>query len=252
MLNLIKNEIYKMLRSKKLYYAFLIMLAFELSAVIQYNFMANKPEMNGQSLFFTLLDFLPFLFALFMAVFISDLWTEEAATLKLTLTRPVQRAALLNAKVASFFLCLTLIVLFTMISSGVIGTIAFGWGSKIDFQGTVLTSTPMIEAYLKTALSLMLPMLGFGLLVTFIAIFTDNSGITIGVSLGLTILSTLIETMEAVKTYSIVYQMRTFYQSILQGVPLETIGRDLGVVMIYVILFYGLCCLYFGKKDIIT
>lgn len=252
MLRLIKNEIYKMFRSKKLYYAFFVMTAFELSAVIQYKFMANKPEMNGQSLFFTLLDFLPYFFALFMAVFVSELWTEEAAALKLTLTRPVKRITLLNAKLASFFLGLTLIVLLAMISSGVIGTIAFGWGSHLDFQGTVLRSNTLIGAYLKTALSLLPPMLGFGILVTFIAVLTDNSGLTIGISLGLTMISQLMETMEGVKTYSIVYQMRTFYQSILQNGPLEMIGRDLGVITVYAILFYGLSCLYFGKKDIIT
>lgn len=252
MLRLIKNEIHKMFRSPKLYYAFLVMTAFELSAVIQYKFMANKPEMNGQSLFFTLLNFLPYFLALFMAVFVSELWTEEASAMKLTLTRPVKRITLLNAKLASFFLGLILIVLLAMIFSGVIGTIAFGWGSHIDFQGTVLTSNTLIGAYLKTALGLLLPMLGFGILVTFIAVLTDNSGLTIGISLGLTLISQFIETMEGVKTYSIVYQMRTFYQSILQNVPLETIGRDLGIITVYAILFYGLSCLNFGKKDIIT
>lgn len=252
MLKLIENEIYKLLRSHKLYYAFLIVIVLELAAVIQYQFMVSKPEINGQSLFFILLDFWPYLLALFMAVFVSDLWTEEAATLKLTLTRPVRRTALLNAKVVSFALGLTLILLLAMISSGVIGTIAFGWGSKIAFQGTALTSTPMAEAYLETALGLLLPLLGFGLLVTFIAILTDNGGMTMGVALGLTMLSPLLETIASLKAYSIVYQMRTFYQNILQGVPMETGGGDLGIIALYVIVFYGLSCLYFGKKDMIA
>lgn len=245
---LINNELYKAFRLKKIYIIMLVALAVEISVVLQskFNGATSGVSINGQKFPLLLLDKFPYLFVIFVAVFIADSWVDEyrTGTLKLSLLRPVNRIAFLSAKVVSLLFCLGVIIGFVLTSAYAIGTLSFGWGENAGIDLVLLT--------LKSGAVTLLPVLGFGLLISFIAILTDNLGVTIGGALGIMIFSQMLEASEALRDYSIIYLMRSFYKNLFVQYTQEAVIMNIVVITVYIMMFYVGCVLAFYKKDVIA
>lgn len=169
--NLIKNELYKAFRLKKFYIIMLVALVIEIAIALQSKFngaASGETSVNGQKFPLLLLDNFPYLFVIFVAVFIADSWVDEYRTgvLKLSLLRPVNRIAFLSAKVVSLLICSGVIMGLALMSAYAVGTLIFGWGENAGLGSVFLT--------LKSGTVTLLPVLGFGLLILFIAIVIDN------------------------------------------------------------------------------
>lgn len=247
--NLIKNEFYKAFRLKKFYVIILVALAVEIAVALQSKFngaVSGVPLVNGQNFPLLLIDNFPYLFVIFVAVFIADSWVDEYRTgaLKLSLLRPVNRIAFLSAKVVSLFTCSGVIMGFALISAYAIGTLTFGWGENAGLGSVFLT--------LKSGAVTLLPVLGFGLLILFIAILTDNMGVTIGGAFGLMILSQMLEASEGLRDYSIIYLMRSFYKNLFVQYTQEAVIMNVVVITAYIMIFYIGCVLAFHKKDVMA
>ncbi|MDV4151349.1 ABC transporter permease [Clostridium sp. AL.422] len=248
MSKLIYNEIYKVFQLKKIYIIMLVALAVEILVVLQskFNGVTSGVSINGQKFPLLLLDNFSYLFVIFVAVFIADSWVDEyrTGTLKLSLLRPVNRIAFLSAKVASFLFCSGFIVGFVLTSAYAIGTLSLGWGENAGIYLLLLT--------LKSGAVTLLPVLGFGLLISFIAILTDNMVVTIGGTLGIMIFSQMLEASEALRDYSIIYLMRSFYKNLFVQYIQEAVIMNIVVITAYIIIFYVGCVLAFYKKDVIS
>lgn len=155
-----------------------------------------------------LFEHLPFLFVLLATVFMADSWVEQnrSGALKLSLLRPVSRIALLNAKVISFFVCAAALMGFTLVSAYVVGTLVFGWEghTAVDELGLIATS----------GAATLLPVLGFGLLVLFIAVLTGIMVVTVGCWQGL-FASQLLEVSSELRDYSIIYMMQVLHKNLI-------------------------------------
>lgn len=245
--NLIRNELFKAFRLRKFYIIMLVALAVEIIVALQSKFngaASGVSPVNGQNYPLLLFGNLPYLFVIFVAVFIADSWVDEYRTgaFKLTLLRPVNRIGFLSAKVVSLIVCSGVIMGFVLTSAYAIGTLSFGWGENAGLGIVLLT--------LKSGAVTLLPVLGFGLLISFIAILTDNMGVTIGGALGFMVFSQMLEASDKLRDYSIIYLMRSFYKNLFVQYTHEAVILNVVVITAYVMTFYVGCALALYKKDV--
>lgn len=253
--SLLGNELYKWFRLKKFYLFLGIMVGIETALTLQYKF--SPPQtglvpLNGQSLPMALLSELPQITAVFIAVFAADMIADEyrSGAFKLVLLRPVSRVELLTAKVASLLVFVAVMTGAAVISAYIAGTLAFGWGDGALVQGITYAPAKGIIMTLQSALLMLLPGLGFGMMVIYLALLTDSVGITIGGALGLLLLSSLIESFGSVRAYSIIYLMRSFHLDFIRSSPRQDVFTDLATIVLYIVVFYLGSVFILNRKDI--
>lgn len=241
--SLIKNELYKAFRLKQFYIIMLVTLVVEIIVALQSKLNGAASGVYGQNFPLLLIDNFPYLLVIFVAVFIADSWLDEyrSGALKLSLLRPVNRIAFLSAKVVSLFVCSGVIMGFALLSAYAVGSLTFGWGENVG--GSVLLT-------LKSGAVTLLPVLGFGLLILFIAILTDNMAVTIGGALSLMLVSQMLEVSEGLRDYSIIYLMQSFYKNLFIQFSQEAVIINVVVIAAYIILFYIGSALLFHHKDV--
>ena len=255
MLGLLKNEIYKAFRLRKLYLFAGVLLAVQVITVFQYYFSESGELLsllNGQSFPLEVIRGIPLIMVIFIAVLVSDMIVDEyrKGTLKLVLLRPVSRAKLITAKALALLVIITSLVCFTIVTSYIIGAIAFEWGENIILNGIPYNGNGYAMT-LKAAFSCILPYWGFGMLVIFIALLSENVGITIGSSLALYIILPFIESYGNIKKYSIMNLLHSFYHSVLINKNLKQILTSVVIIAGYVILFYVCSIIIFCRKDVL-
>ncbi|MBB6695254.1 ABC transporter permease [Cohnella xylanilytica] len=252
---LVANELFKAFRLKKFYLFMILIGIVEVSNVLQYK--AKGPEHiflypNGQSLAIQMVGGLPQIMVVFLAIFVADMMADELrhGTVKLTLLRQVGRRELLHAKIVSMFFFAAAMLLYTIVSSYVVGTAAFGWGDRTVFEGTSFPPAAGVYMTLQSALLSLLPYLGFGLLVLYIAIVTANMGITIGVALGLMIIEPIFQHSDALVNYSIISQIYFFHLQFWKDFSPGKMILSIAVICAYAAVFYLGSVSAFRRKDI--
>lgn len=257
MFALLKNELYKAFHLKKTYFMMLIAAAAEISMALQIKLGGappGAPVINGQSFPLLWLDNLPYLLVIFVAVFIADIWVDEyrTGTFKLTLLRPVKRSALLNAKVISLLCSSAAVIFFALVSSYAVGTAVFGWGGGIVIGDSEYSTLAGITLTLKAGAVTLFPVLGFGVLVMFLALFTDSMGVTIGGALGFMFVSRVFESSAIWRDYSVIYLMSAFYRNLLFGSAWDIVLKNIAVIVLYSIIFYTGSRILFNQKNLVA
>ena len=196
-----------------------------------------------------LLDNLPLIMCVFIALFVAEFIAGEYrnGTLKLVLLRPISRTSLLQAKIISLFTFISVMIAFTVISAYITGTLAFGWGEQ-----TISSSLAEVGITLQSALAMLLPALGFGVIVIFVSLLTVNVGATIGGALGTMILSQLLENIENVRQYSIILLMKSFPQSFIDDFSIPNILTGAAIIVAYLVIFYLGSLFLLRKKDVLS
>lgn len=255
MLGLIKNEIYKVFRLRKFYLFIGIVLAVQLIKVFQYTFAGNDQFLrllNGQSFPLEIIRSSPLIMVIFISVLVSDMIADEykKGTFKLVLLRPVSRIQFISAKIIALLVLIISLVCFAIISSYAIGAIAFKWGDTVLLNGIPYSGNGYAMTF-KAALAYILPCFAFGMLVLFIALVSENTGITLALALGLYIISPFIEKYQNIKRYSIINLLHNFNHSILINTDIKEILISVGIMAGYVILLYISSIIFFRKKDVL-
>lgn len=255
MLQLLKNEIYKLLRRKKFQILLLLIPIIELVAIMQYkmNSVSNlETAINGQSFFLTIASSLQYAFVICTAVFVTDAFMDDylRGTLKNTLLRGVKRVSLLHVKIISMSVFLSALMLFAVLSSYVLGTAFFGFGEYTAINGAVYDTVTGFGITLLSAFLILIPLFSFGILIVFIGLITNNVGITIGSALSITLITQIMESSQIIRQYSIVYQIKGFYQHLLYTSKFTDALADFMVITMYMIVFYLASVLIFRKKDL--
>jgi len=254
---LVRCELFKAFRQKKPYLFMLILTAAEIAAVVQHRRGGADgavAEANGQSFPFLLLDGSAIFFPIFIALLAADSIADEyrSGTLKQTLLCPIGRIALLNAKVASLAVLIAALLVYAIVSSYAVGTLAFGWGDRTVVRGNVFATLDGIGLAAQTLLLSWLPCLAFGLFVLFAAMLTMNAGAAVGTALGLTVLSHMVEGVPGIRDILLTHQMRAFPRLAAGGAAIPDAWAGLGVIAVYIGAFYAGSAIILKKKDILN
>lgn len=264
MFNLIKNEVYKMFKTKKILVFMLVIFVYNfLPSLEQVMGTIDQAEIviNGQTTPFYMLNFMiSNIFPIFIIVSLADMITGEYVngTLKLALLHPVSRVKLLTAKMIALTLVLFCILIFSLVISYAMGTLIFGWGDQFSYQEPDqliknATVYPTIEGIYVTSSSYILsifPLMAFGMIIMFMALLFNSSGVIAGISIGLVIfLSILGGAVEPIQPYLIVDGFSMF-KEIFVLKDMTAFLNAILVTAVYGIGFFLASVYLFKKKDL--
>jgi ABC-2 type transport system permease protein len=277
MISLIKNEIYKIFKQKKLYIFAAVIAALTILQYVSYlvthqiaeknpDIKAAFANMNGQTMPLTMLGGLSTILVIFITILLSDIMTDEykTGTLKLSLIRPVSRIKLLISKMFSVLIGSAVLLLFTMIISYIFGVIFFGWGDKFVFQGIKYSLNGDMSNYtvtygvfkgiLFTLFSYfiaLVPYMAFGMVALFFATIFSNMGATIGTMLGIWVVLDIVRSaLKAARPY-VINTYFTYYMDFANNINWGNVLAEFGVILAYGIVFFAASAIIFRKKDIL-
>lgn len=265
MMKLVKNELFKIFRLKKLYIFMAITLVMEIITGVQYLVIKNNPtkygqeihnllaSFNGQSFALLMLQSMGQFIIIFMAILLADIISDEYknGTLKLSLLRPVTRVELLCAKIISFLVSLVFLLAFMLVISYIVGTLICGWGDKTVVNGVSFSTAAGIILTLKSYLITILPYFAFGMIIVFTSVLFTSMGATIGISLGVMIVFGILESIEQTHNFSILHQFN-IYTNFVKDFKWENIFICFANVVVYIAVFYIGSMLVLKKKDILS
>jgi ABC-2 type transport system permease protein len=257
MIKLLKNELYKLFRTKKLYvFAAIILVVLILNL---YNYQPGGSEMTvwtfyyGQSFPMAAINILTQFIVIFIPIFIGDSITSEYrhGTMKLTMLRPITRSQLLKAKIASLFVFISIMVLFFIIASYAIGTYFLGWGSGTEYAGQLYTPIQGLLLTLEANALLILPFMAYGLFVTSIAVLSGNMSLTIISSMVIMTIWLNLNVFEAIAPYSLAYYIAYFHENFVHTLNLRPALQSTGIIAIYLTVFSAFSFYKFKNKEIL-
>ena len=255
-MKILKNELYKLFRTKKLYVFAAIILAVLFLNLHNYQPGSERTIWtfaHGQSAPLALINILSQFMVIFIPIFIGDSITNEyrQGTMKLSLLRPISRSQLLRAKTASLFVFIAVMTIFFIVASYAIGTYYLGWGSGTEYAGHLYTSTEGILLTLEANALLMLPYMAYGLFVASIAVFSSNMSLTIISSLVIMTIGLNLNVFEAIAPYSLAYHIAYFHENFVHTPDWKMALQSTGIVASYLIVFCWLSFTKFRKKEIL-
>lgn len=256
MIKLLKNELYKLFRTKKPYVFAAIILA-----VLMLNLYNYQPGSEstvwtftyGQSAPLVLINILSQFMVIFIPIFIGDSITNEyrQGTLKLSLLRPITRHQLLRAKIASLFVFISIMVLFFIVASYAIGTYFLGWGSGTEYAGQLYTPIEGLLLTLGANVLLILPFMAYGMFVTSIAVLSNNMSLAVIGSLVIMTIGLNLNVFEAIAPYSLAYQIAYFHEYFVHTRDWKSALQSTGIIAIYLTAFSAFSFYKFKKKEIL-
>ena len=277
MMQLIRQELYKIFRRPRTYISFGIIAAITLIIELALyadgeafmNFaLQNITEqfdvqgkiVNGYLVTYIILQSLIINIPLLVALVAGDSLAGEAGigTLRLLLTKPISRSQLVWAKfLASVVYTLMLLVWLAIISLG-LSLLIFGDGDLINMKSgevVILLRDDVMWRYLCAFGFAALAMTSVAALSVFLSVFADNSigpiVSTMGIILFFTIITNLgLPSFEAVKPYMMTTHMIAWKGFFSDPVPYAAILRSSLVLVIYTALFITTTIIVFNKKDI--
>lgn len=244
MLSLIKNELFKLFHSKKIYVFGIIITIFAvIFTIAAKKFPDSITNININTIAEGMLQtMMGTIFQIFSIIIISDMITDEyrSGTLKLSMIHPVSRAQYFAAKVISLTIITLLMMIFTMVISYLLNIIVLGMGEPVSASAVF----EVIKGYILS----IIPLLGFDMIIFFIAIILSKGGAVIGLSIGLLFVFDIAGTfIKDIKDYMITNYFGLFTTN---GQTTE-LTKSLIIVAAYIVVFYFLSNLLFKQKDIL-
>lgn len=257
MMDLLKNELCKLFKTKKLYVFLLIILA-----VLVLNLYDHQPGGSedtvwtfsyGQSFPMASINILSQFMVIFIPIFIGDSIAGEyrRGTLKLSLLRPITRSQLLRAKIASLFVFISVTMVFSIIASYAVGACFLGWGNGTEYSGKIYTPLEGLLLTLGANALVILPCMAYGLFVTFIAVLSGNRSLTIVSSLAILAIGLNLNVFESIAPYSLAYYIANFPENFVHTLDWTIALQSIGIIAIYLLTFYLSSFYVFNKKEII-
>jgi ABC-type transport system involved in multi-copper enzyme maturation permease subunit len=257
-LALIKNELLKLSRMKKLYVFFIISAA--MTGITVYYFlqpgtgiMTVIETANAQALPLILKTSMTQFFGVFMAVYVADIISDEykTGTLKLSMLRPVGRIKLLNSKVAAMFLFTVILMVFFVLSSYIIGAFAFGWADNMVFNGNTYSTVQGIMMTLVAYVTGLLPYMSFGMIAVFVAVLSKEMTTSIVITIGILMSGQYLYAIPSLKDYSIIVQMHMYHEYFIKTNNLSEAALIAIVCLAHIVVFYLLSIFAIKRKDIL-
>ncbi|MCF8000573.1 MAG: ABC transporter permease [Halanaerobiales bacterium] len=252
--SLLKNEVYKLLKKKKIYIFMIIITGMTLIPIIVSKF-------DGGGIVFKV-NILPLenlawstemIIPIFISILVADMITNEYSegTMKINLVNGVSRTELLFSKVLTIILVITGLVLFTMVVSYVSGSFFLEWGIPFEFNDLLLSEGSGILYTSLLYLLSVIPLTAFSLIIIFLGLKLESGGSLVGVSIG------IIFIMNTMRQLSSVFRPFIISDYFNTGYLLTSLGIQNGLAIfiltsgIYFIVFMGLSVNHLLKKDIV-
>lgn len=253
MLNLLKNEIIKVIYQKKILFLLIIIL-FIIFAPVLFTYISRFKVHDGQTypLFF-LGIITSLILPIFIAIITADMFTEDyvAGTLSTTLIHPVSRIKLLSAKAITLYIIILFTLAFTVLLSYALGTLFFGWGEAFLDRGIAYTWGEGVIITLGSYLISSLPLLAFALFVIFLAHLFHSVGAVVGISISLLILFSVTGVLVSeIQPYLLTTYFTQLGELILFSRNKGDIWAASTVIFLYGAVSYTLSALIFRRRNL--
>jgi len=245
MLKVLKNEFIKMVNGKKFYIlALLVIFSIAIDIVIAKSDV--QTHMNAQNFLTSALfgmamkPFVP----MFMVLVIAETFTEDYShgTMKFSLMTGVKRSELIFGKLIFIALYAVIFMLIVFASSYIVGTIVFGTGIKGEFFNNFIYNA-------KLCSSVILPLISFSIVLSFVALLMNNSGAMIGFGIGIDLIMMMVDRIKNIMYFTFsggMYSTGFVGEFTTHNVLMFTI-----TACIYIAVFSLLDLIVISKKDIV-
>jgi len=279
MWQLIKFELYKIIRRPRSYIGFaaitaivaLIHLALYVDGQnfvaffiqqLEQSFSLQGKIINGNLAAWLILQTLIVQMPLLVALVTGDLLSGEAATgtIRLLATKPVSRSSIIFAKFIAGNVYTILLVLWLAIISLGIGLLIFGSGDLIVLNSAAITVFRADDTLWRFGIAMLIACLSLSLISTLsmmLSAFTDNSIGPIVATMATVIIFTIIGTMEFPLFQKISPFLFTTHMIVWRSLfetPVDTnqVMISVSVLIGHIILFLSITFYYFNRKDILN
>ena len=142
-------------------------------------------------------------------------------------------------------------LVFTLISSYMIGTISFGWDNYTGYAGENYTTTEGILLTLQAYSLMLLPYMAYGMIVVFIAVSAPNMAMTITLGVSIILFAQYLNAFDSIKIFSIVNQIYFFHEYFIKSLEWRNAILSVAVNLSYIATFYLLAVNAIKRKDIV-
>ncbi len=276
-MQLLRIELYKIFKKPRTYIAFATVMA--ITALVQIALLANGDEfsdfilqgvnaqfdlqgkvMNGYFVTYLILGALLVHVPLLVALVAGDALAGEAAsgTLRLVLTKPVSRAALVIGKYLATVVYSIALLLWLAIVGLLASLLLFGTGDLIIAKSdevVILLENDIMWRYLCAFGFAALAMMAVAALSIFLSVLAENAIGPIVGTMGVIIVLTIISNLDLPLFQTISPGLLTTHMLGWKGffsdpVPYAAIGRSAAVLGAYVVGLVGATIFVFNRKDI--
>jgi ABC-2 type transport system permease protein len=242
---LLTNELYKLFKKPRTYISPAVILVIIvlinlgmylegatildfLLTTLREQFFLEGNLINGYLIAFLCLSTLWVHIPILVVIVTADLMSSEfeSGAIRMLLTRPIKRSALMSAKLITALIYVTLFMLIIGALSFGISTFIFGKGDIIVlYEGIqIITSGQFMPRFLLTLAYSTFGMMSFAAMSIYISTATKNSLAAILVSLGILIISTLLQTFslgifESWKPFLFTYHMTQWQLLFYSEIP---------------------------------
>ncbi len=194
------------------------------------------------------------LLPLFLIIIVAEIITEDykIGMLSIILIHPVSRLKLLASKVLYLLLLTASILLFSMISAYIIGTICFGWGEEFVLRGISYSAAKGFFITLGSYLISIIPLLAFSIFIMLFALLLHNSALVVGISAGMLFLFFMLgEVVSELQPYLLTSYFSFFshFYFYFNG-NINSLLSALGIVSLYGIIPYIISNIVFYRRDL--
>lgn len=277
MITLIKIELIKLVKKSRFYISFLLLfilitllytgLTLEGENLVDYvltglmrQFTIEGNILNGYFISFLMLGSLYVHIPILIAIVTGDLLSSEleSGTARLYLTRPVKRRNWLFAKFIVAVIFVVLFMLFLSIIIIVPGVLLFGAGDVIVlFQGfEIIEQSTFYSRFFGALLYSILGMSAFGVFTVVLSAFVKRSISTILITLGILIISTLLQNFapgvfESWKPFLFTYHLSQWQLFFFAEIPWIEIYQSTLWLVIFSLLGIVITTFRFNKMHIL-
>lgn len=232
------------------------------TAPLEQNLRIEGTILNGNLIFFIILQMLLIHIPLLVAFLTGDLISGEAAmgTLRILLTKPVSRSTVFWSKyVAGALYTFLLLAWIALIGWGG-GHVLFGSGDLIVLNSdgvVILQQADITWRYWAAILQAILALLTISTLSIFFSCFADNSIGPIVSTMGVVILFTLLGGLDipvfaALRPFLFTTHMAAWRLWFNDPVPVSEIITSSGILIAHIVVLAGLGLWKFNRKDILS
>jgi ABC-2 type transport system permease protein len=164
----------------------------------------------------------------------------ENGAIRMILTRPIKRHAFMTAKLISSLVYVSLFMLFLGVVAYISATLIFGRGDIIVlYEGIqIITSDQFLPRFVMALGYATFSMMGFTAMSIYVSTATKNSLAAILISMGVLIISTLLQTFslgifESWKPFLFTYHMTQWQLLFYTEIP----WRDIGTSVLFLVAF---------------
>ncbi|AJA47171.1 hypothetical protein CPAST_c10710 [Clostridium pasteurianum DSM 525 = ATCC 6013] len=182
---------------------------------------------------------------IFMVLVIAETLTEDYThgTMKFALMTPIKKSDFIIGKLLFIALYALIFMVISFIASYIVGTIVFGLGDKGEIINNFIYNV-------KCYAIIILPLLSFSTVISFIALFINNSGAVIGLGIGINFIMVILDMSIKNIMYFTFSGGMYAYQFIGKSSAHNILTFPI-TACIYILIFSLLIVVIISKKDIV-